>query len=481
MLEAAHRKTILILALAVALVSALIALLLQDDIRERLGSSFYIIGMAIIGCVLLVLAGYVWDRTMIERLRALRETTQQGSRDEVLTDDGDHSDHDEIIGLARKIERMAKSLQKVEASYRGIVEDQVDLICRYKPDGRLTFVNGSYARALDRKRSELVGELIPFFDAGHIASNETLSREHELKLPDGRAAVISWTQRPIHDDRGNLLEYQAVGHDITERKQAEAALLSAKEAAEAADQAKGHFLAVVSHEIKTPINGISGFADMLSGTELTPEQREHVDMIRRSGAALGKLINDILDLSKIEAGKIEIEHAPFALHKCLEDTCNFFAQQARHKGITLKCTIAPDVPVIVTGDETRLRQILTNLLGNAVKFTETGGIEANVSCSKSLQPVNGLHLIRLFFSISDTGTGIEPDKITQLFQPFSQVDSSLQRRRNGTGLGLAISKRLCELMGGSISVESHKNEGSVFRFTLQMEYQKGDTTPPIPT
>lgn len=131
------------------------------------------------------------------------------------------------------------------------------------------------------------------------------------------------------------------------------------------------------------------------------------------------------------------------------------------------------------GDETRLRQILTNLLGNAVKFTERGRIDATVSCSKSLQPVNGLHTLRLFFTITDTGVGIDPDKIDKLFQPFSQVDSSLLRRRNGTGLGLAISKRLCELMGGSISVESRKGEGSIFRFTVQMEYQKGDTTPPV--
>ncbi|MCB1104501.1 MAG: PAS domain S-box protein [Opitutaceae bacterium] len=479
MLESAHRKTILILTLAVALVCALIALIIQEDLRERLGSSFYIVGMAIAGCVLLVLAGYVWDRTMIERIRTLRETAQ-GAQREADDDDAEPSDHDEIIGLARKIERMAKSLQKVEASYRGIVEDQVDLICRYKPDGRLTFVNGSYARAFGRKRTELVGEPIPFLDAGHISSKESQTSEHDLVLADGRSVTISWTQRPIYDDRGTLLEYQAVGHDITERKQAEAALLRAKETAEAADQAKGHFLAVVSHEIRTPINGISGFADMLAGTELNAEQREHVNMIRRSGQALGKLINDILDLSKIEAGKVEIDHSPFALHKCISDVCAFFTQEARNKGVAMNCEIAPDVPAIVTGDETRLRQILTNLLGNAVKFTESGKIETHVSCSKSQQAIDGLHTLRLFFTVADTGVGIASDKIDRLFQPFSQVDNSMLRRRNGTGLGLAISKRLCELMGGSISVESRQGEGSTFRFTLQLEYQKGDTHPPIP-
>ncbi len=268
MLESAHRKTILILTLSLALVISLLALIVQDELREHLGSAFYIVGLSIIGCILLVLAGYVWDRNMVERLHTLRNSAKYPNLDETNEDE---SDHDEIIGLARNIERMAKSLQKVEASYRGIVEDQIDMICRYRPDGRLTFVNGSYAQAFGRKRHELVSEIIPFFDAGHIVNHVTQSREFELKLPNGSIACINWTQRPIRDDRGILLEYQAVGHDITKRKEAEVALVKAKEAAEAADRAKGQFLAVVSHEIRTPINGIMGFADILGQTDLTQD------------------------------------------------------------------------------------------------------------------------------------------------------------------------------------------------------------------
>ncbi|MCF7687138.1 MAG: PAS domain S-box protein [Cephaloticoccus sp.] len=466
MLDSAQRKTILILTLAIALVISLLVLIAQDELREILGPSFYIIGLSIIGCILLVLAGYIWDRNMVERLRGLRDSSQSGAPDDSREEE---DDHDEVIGLARNIERMARSLQKVEASYRGIVEDQVDLICRYLPDGKLTFVNGSYAQSFGRKRQDLIGEAIPFFDAGHIASQVSQTREYKLKLPNDQIACIKWTQRPILDDRGNLLEYQAVGHDITKSKEAESALLQAKEAAEAADRAKGQFLAIVSHEIKTPLNGIMGFADTLSDSDLAEEQREQVKLIRTSGLALSKLINDILDLSKIEAGKVEISHEMFALHACVNDVCAFFTREARQAGLQLICSVAPDVPEIVRGDETRLRQILTNLLGNSIKFTERGKIEASLTCSPVSQPDDANPVVRLFFTITDTGVGIDDDKIGQLFQPFSQVDASLERRRSGTGLGLAISKRLCELMGGSISVESRKGEGSVFRFSLQME------------
>jgi signal transduction histidine kinase len=171
-----------------------------------------------------------------------------------------------------------------------------------------------------------------------------------------------WTQRPIKDDSGSLLEFQAVGHDITLRKEAEAALLHAKEAAEAADRAKSEFLAIVSHEIRTPINGVIGFAQILADSPLSPEQREQVAIIKSSGHALEKLIADILDLSKIEAGKIEIESAPFGLHKCVEDVIAFFQRRSRAAALTLAAKIEPDVPAIANSDEARLRQILTNLI-----------------------------------------------------------------------------------------------------------------------
>jgi len=481
MAENSNRKTFFILALAASLAVALVAIVVKvstdEDLRDRLGPIYYVLALAIIGCVLLVLAGYVWDRTMMQRLKSLRTAVPMGENEPQ-----GEPDHDEIIGLARNIERMAQALQKTEASYRGIVEDQVDLICRYRLDGKLTFVNSAYAQAFGRKRTELVGQNFTLFTPGAAIGDEPYTFERELDFPDGRRRWVMWTQRAIKDDSGNMLEYQAVGHDITLRKEAEAALLHAKDAAEAADRAKSEFLAIVSHEIRTPINGVIGFAQILADSPLSPEQREQVAIIKSSGQALEKLIADILDLSKIEAGKIEIESSPFALHKSVEEVIAFFQPRARTAALTLTAVIDPDVPVIVNSDEARLRQILTNLIGNALKFTERGSITVHVSCMRG-EPVSmrdTRRALRLFFSVADTGIGIPADKISKLFKPFSQVDSSSERRRSGTGLGLIISKRLCELMGGTISVDSKPGEGTTFRFSLLTDYEKGDTSIPFP-
>jgi len=409
MAENAKRKSFFILTLAFSLIIALVAVVVKviqdDELRERLDTTYYVLTLAIIGCVLLVLSGYVWDRTLMQRLKSLRTTVPAGSGGDEI---GGEPDHDEIIGLARNIERMAQALQKTEASYRGIVEDQVDLICRYRLDGKLTFVNSAYAQAFGRKRNELVAQQFPLFAPGAAIGDEPYTFERELDFPDGRRRWLMWTQRAIKDDKGEALEYQGVGHDITLRKEAEAALLHAKETAEAADRAKSEFLAIVSHEIRTPINGVIGFAQILADSPLTPDQREQVAIIRSSGQALEKLIADILDLSKIEAGKIEIESSPFGLHKCVEEVCAFFAPKARAAALTITANIDPDVPAIVNSDESRLRQILTNLIGNALKFTERGSITIHVSCMRG-EPVSmrdTRRALRLFFSVADTSIGI---------------------------------------------------------------------------
>lgn len=473
---AENRKSVLILSLAFSLVVALAAIVADENLHDRLGTTYYILSLAIIGSVLLVLAGYVWDRTTLTRIKSLRQAMpdQSGAASGTI-------DHDEIIGLARNIERMARQLQQSEANYRGIVEDQTDLICRYLPDGRLTFVNNAYAAAFGRKRTELIGQPFPLLSPGTAIGNQTYTFEREIDFADRRRRWLVWTQRAIHDSAGTLLEYQAVGHDITPQKEAEAALLHAKETAEAADRAKSDFLALVSHEIRTPIHGVIGFAQILAESPLTPEQRDQVEVIKSSGLALEKLIADILDLSKIEAGKVVIESAPFALHRAVENLTAFYQPRAHEAALTLAATVDPDVPPIVNGDETRVRQILGNLVSNALKFTERGGIKIRVSCMRG-EPITqreSRRAVRLFFAVTDTGIGIPADKIGRLFQPFSQVDASGERRRSGTGLGLIIAKRLCELMGGTLSVESKPGEGSTFRFSVLADFERRETAPPF--
>jgi len=429
----------------------------------------------------------VWDRSLLSRVKELGIKVELPPEPVPVKSPEAMQEPDEILNLARHIERMAQALQKTEASYRGIVEDQVDLICRYQPDGKLTFVNGAYARFFAKKRQEFNGLAFAPYEIGLRGQlgNEpvplTTSFEFPLTDPAGKKFWYHWTNRAITTPEGAVIEYQAVGHDITLRKEAEVALRTAKEAAEQADRAKTEFLAIVSHEVRTPINGVNGFAKLLSETNLSAEQREFVDLICTSGRTLEVLIDDLLDLTKIEAGKAELRATPFAPKKFLDDLCAFFAPKASQSGLALDCRLDPSMPAIVTGDAERLRQILSNLIGNAVKFTEQGGITVDASAVKgdSVPSEPGRKYVTLVFTVRDTGIGIPAEKIDKLFKPFSQVDSSTKRKYGGTGLGLSISKKLCELMGGGITVHSEPGRGSTFTFTVRFEYEKGDSRAPL--
>jgi CheY-like chemotaxis protein/nitrogen-specific signal transduction histidine kinase len=269
----------------------------------------------------------------------------------------------------------------------------------------------------------------------------------------------------VRNNDGTLENLIFMLADITTRVETEDALRRAKAEADAASRAKSEFLASMSHEIRTPMNGVIGMTSLLLETRLTSDQRDFVNTIRTSGEALLTIINDILDFSKIESGKMELERLPFDLGMCLEETLDLFSFDAAAKKLDLAYVIAPDVPAWITGDVTRLRQVLVNLVNNAVKFTPSGSISIEVR--RLAPPIEGNDSALLEFLVRDTGIGIAPDRVDRLFKVFSQVDSSTTRKYGGTGLGLVISQRLCALMGGDIHVESKVGTGSAFIFTIQ--------------
>ena len=308
-----------------------------------------------------------------------------------------------------------------------------------------------------------------------MESGEAVIEREEPCLSDGEPGWMVSSRLPLRGDTGEVIGLVGVSRDVTAQKQTEAALVEAKEVAEASTRAKSEFLANMSHEIRTPMNGVIGMTSLLLDTALDREQREFVETIRTSGDALLTIINDILDFSKIEAGMLSVEAHPFEVRQCVEDALDLVAQPAAEKGISLACILDESVPQVIETDATRLRQVLVNLLSNAVKFTPSGSVCVRVDAAPAdagagAEPEGGAEAgaaVEVRFAVEDTGIGIAPDKLALVFESFSQADASTTRQFGGTGLGLTICRRLVGMMGGEIAVESVPGEGSTFRFSVE--------------
>jgi PAS domain S-box-containing protein len=357
----------------------------------------------------------------------------------------------------------AWKLKEAEARAASLLEAQGDLIVRRDGDGRISYANDAYCALSGKPREALLGSATSLHSLQHgqtaVLPDGTRLHDEQIMTADG-PRWLAWRDVVIWAEGGDFAEVQSVGRDVTARIETERALAEARDAAMAANRSKSRFLAMVSHEIRTPLNGILGMADLLRDTALTPEQTTYVKAVKASGETLLSLIDEILDFSKIEAGKLELADEPFSLSALIEDTAELLAPRAQAKGLDIAADVDERLPDLVMGDAARLRQVLLNLAGNAIKFTDKGGVSIIVEAGGARDEVA--------FEVRDTGIGITPEQQSRIFEEFEQADGGAGRKFGGTGLGLAISRRIIEQMGGGIAVSSAANAGATFRTTVRM-------------
>ncbi|KQU64106.1 two-component system sensor histidine kinase/response regulator [Aminobacter sp. DSM 101952] len=437
----------------------LVAVLVLAGLSHLTGAPTFIsLGLFAAGLSGLVLLA----RSLGERERAAEAITESASRSRA-----------EIENLA---DRMWE-LQESEERFRGLIDALGDLVVHRDRDGRIVYANKVFADLVGQDQRDLAGRTLSEIgvDVGVVpdaafSDGECLSSTDVGIRSAGMVRWFSWIELSVRDKNSNAVSHRAIARDITARKRAETALISARERAEYASQAKSRFLATVSHEIRTPMNGIMGMAKLLHDTELSPEQRTYVGAVSTSASALLALIEDLLDYSKIEAGRFDPEPQPMSPREIADNVIELLAARAFGKGIGLGCHVAPNVPQMITADPGRVRQVLLNLIGNAIKFTDAGGVRLTVERTGDDHPG------RIRFTVTDTGAGLRAEDMERIFEEFEQADGTSTRSHGGAGLGLAISKRLVNSMGGTIAARSMPGEGSEFFFDLPA-YGATDGTP----
>ena len=373
----------------------------------------------------------------------------------------------QATSIAGDVERLNDRLWELadsEERYRSLIEAQGDLIVR-RSEGRIVYANGAYAALLGLAEGQVIGSLrmpqVRVTRPVQALADGARVFDECIETADGER-WIAWVETVVPVAVGQAV-LQRVGRDISARIAGERALEEARSRAEEASAAKSRFLATVSHEFRTPLNGILGMADLLGDTRLDPEQATYVRALRTSGEALLGLVDGILDFAKVEAGKLELVDEPFDLALLVEDVTELMAPRAQAKGIEVSALLAADLPALIRGDAERLRQILLNLIGNAVKFTERGGV--GIRAERDGEAI--------LVAVADTGPGIPAERLESIFEEFEQVESPNMSTSGGTGLGLAIARRLALAMGGAISVESPAGQGAIFRLRLPLRAAAG--------
>lgn len=394
--------------------------------------------------------------------------------------------------VAAECERMAfdVAFETSERRFRGFAETASDWFWEMDENLRFSYFSDRFEEITGVAPRNLLGKTrqetgIPNVEEEQWEAHLSALAEHrpfkEFVHPrtkdDGQIVWLSISGRPHFDNNGDFGGYYGIGRDITEIKDRQAALIAAMEKAETANRSKSEFLANMSHEIRTPMNGVMGMAELLMRTKLDDKQETFAETILKSGSALLTIINDILDFSKIDAGQLTLHPEPFDLAEAVNDVAMLASSNAAEKGLELIVRVDPSLPLKFVGDAGRLRQVLTNLIGNAVKFTEEGSVYLDISSQSEGQAGNARCVT---VQVQDTGIGIPEEKLADIFDKFSQVDGSATRKHDGTGLGLAISSSLVRLMGGELKVESTLGEGSRFYFTIELPVIEGSTPKPLP-